>query len=414
MRRKICFVTGTRAEFGLMRSVLQAIVDHGALQLQLIATGMHLDRSRGRSLDLIGQEGWKLDAVVPWNRGDGSQRAAAVATGKAIAAMAGCFERLRSDIVLVVGDRVEAFAAASAAHISGRLLAHVHGGDRALGLVDDSLRHAITKLTHVHFPATRQSAERLARLGEDRWRIFRSGSPGLDQITRHAAPWSEVTGQCPGLIRRRYALLLWHPQTPIDRQERRSAQLLLKSVRSVGFDHVVIIYPNNDPGSEGIARCWDDLPDDPHVIRRRDLPRAVFLGLLRDAAALVGNSSSGIIEAQSFGTPVLDVGSRQAGRERGQNVAHAELEDFSQSCSVRSTPDRLAGLLASRVSRATKVKNALDQRQIGAMLRKIWNAGRPIRHARRNIYGTGAAGPRIARVLADVDHCQFLPKLIAY
>src|SRR6185437_6526184 len=161
-QRRVCYVTGTRAEFGLMQSTLRAIVHHPLLQLQLIVTGMHLDRSRGRSVDAIRRE-WKFDAIVPWPRGSGDETANAIATGKATAHMAALFEKLNTDVVLVAGDRVEPFAAATAGHLSGRLVAHVHGGDRALGLVDDSLRHAITKLAHVHFPATKLSADRIER-----------------------------------------------------------------------------------------------------------------------------------------------------------------------------------------------------------------------------------------------------------
>ena len=323
--RRVCFVSGTRAEFGLMRSTLNAINAHPALQFQLLITGMHFDRTRGRSLDAIREEGWKIDAIVPWPAGDGSQTANTVASGKAIASMATVFARLQSDIILVTGDRAEAFAGASAGHLGGRLVAHVHGGDRALGLIDDSLRHAITKLAHVHFPATELSASRIGRMGEDPWRIFRVGSPGLDDVRSHAATRKAVAEAFPGLTPGRFALVLLHPQSTNVAQENKAAKLLLRAVESIAFERIVIVYPNNDPGSGGIAAAWDALPKHPRLAVRRDLPRRIFLGLLRDAALLIGNSSSGIIEAASFGTPVLDIGSRQAGRERGDNVHHVEM-----------------------------------------------------------------------------------------
>src|SRR5262249_16876990 len=142
-------------------------------------TGMHLDRRHGRSVDAIDH---KIDATVPWNAGKGSPLENARSTGRAISVLAQTFDRLDSDIVLVVGDRVEAFAAASAGHISGKIVAHIQGGDRALGQVDDSLRHAITKLAHIHFAATKQSATRIEKLGEDPWRIHTVGAPGIDLI----------------------------------------------------------------------------------------------------------------------------------------------------------------------------------------------------------------------------------------
>ncbi|HZK82428.1 MAG TPA: UDP-N-acetylglucosamine 2-epimerase, partial [Humisphaera sp.] len=276
--RRVCFVTGTRAEFGLMRSTLTTIAAHPSLTLQLIVTGMHLDRSRGRSLNAIVADGWRVNAVVPWARGSGSPVANAISTGKAISNIAAALSRLRSDVALVVGDRVEAFAAASAGHISGKLVAHIHGGDRALGLVDDSLRHAITKLSHVHFPATEQSAARVAALGEDAWRIVRAGSPGLDDLRNGTAPWAEVAAAFGGLERRRYALLLLHPQTTDPRAERACADWLIERTQKVGFDKIVIVYPNNDPGSQGIARAWDSIRRDPRCLLVRNVPRDLFLG----------------------------------------------------------------------------------------------------------------------------------------
>ena len=380
-RRNICFVTGTRAEFGLMSSTLAAIRAHPSLRLQLVVTGMHLDRAHGRSVDLIRRDGWHVDATVPWARA-GTPAGTARSTGLAMAGLAVAFDRLKSDVVLVVGDRVEAFAAAAAGHASGQVVAHVHGGDRALGQVDDSLRHAITKLAHVHFPATAASARRIRRLGEDAWRINAVGAPGIDGIADEAASWEDVVAQFPGLRPKRYALLVLHPATSNEVAEGRAAALVLRATHAVGFESVVVVAPNNDPGARGILRCWEATPaDHPRVVFRRDLPRATYLGLLRDAAALVGNSSSGIIEAASFGTPVVDIGPRQDGRERSGNVVNLPLD-------------------AARVRRA---------------LADVWRDGRPARFRGRNVYGGNGAGRKIASALAglSVDE-RLLRKLVAY
>jgi len=378
-RRRICFVTGTRAEFGLMKSVLRRISDHPRLAQQIIATGMHLDKSRGNSLNEVKADGCEIDAIVPWAKGS-SQSQTAIATGRAIAGLAETFDRLSSDIVLVVGDRVEAFAAASAAHISGRLVAHVHGGDRALGLIDDSLRHAITKLAHIHFPPTVRSARRIARLGEDRWRIFRAGSPGIDGIRNDATPWRDLIAEFPRLERRRYLLLVLHPQSPMDEAEYDFSGSVLRDLRRLEEMRAIIIYPNNDPGSAGIVRQWEAIGNTSNFVRRRTIPRNIFLGLMRDAAALVGNSSSGIIEAASFGTPVIDIGTRQQGRERGANVIYV------------SGP-------------GTALRKALD---------RLLRAGRPKRFPARNIYGAGNAGQVICKTLASINVDRFRQKLIAY
>jgi UDP-N-acetylglucosamine 2-epimerase (non-hydrolysing)/GDP/UDP-N,N'-diacetylbacillosamine 2-epimerase (hydrolysing) len=383
--RNVCFVTGTRAEFGLMRSALREINAHARLNLQILVTGMHLDPAHGDGASAIAIEGWKIDRVVSWQSESGRDRAInARNTGLAISGLADAFAELGTDIALVVGDRVEAFATAAAAHLSGIPVAHVHGGDRAAGQVDDSLRHAITKLAHIHFPATRKSAERIMRLGEERWRIFRAGSPGLDGILTAAAKSREVEARVGCLSPDRFALLLLHPIDAHEKLEQQRATLILDCVASAPFEQIVIVYPNNDPGSGGIMRCWETIDAQSQGGRfrvHRDLRRGVYLGLLRDAAVLIGNSSSGIIEAASFGTPVIDIGKRQQGRERGANV--------------------------------TNVPYA--KRDIIRELTRIWNRGRPRRFKPHNIYGGDSAGKIIASALDRISiNDRLLRKLIRY
>jgi UDP-N-acetylglucosamine 2-epimerase (non-hydrolysing)/GDP/UDP-N,N'-diacetylbacillosamine 2-epimerase (hydrolysing) len=377
----VCFVTGTRAEFGLMRQVLLEIKKQARLKLQLIATGMHLDPSHGDGLKSIQQDGWTVDRVVPWDSNSGrDRRTTARLTGLATAALADAFAELGTDIVLVVGDRVEAFAAASAAHLSGIAVAHVHGGDRAAGQADDCLRHAISKLSHLHFPATKESAGRLKKLGEHPWRIHRAGSPGLDGIVSEAASAESVREALGDVHARQFALLILHPVDADAAVEAHRACLVLRAAQGVPYERIVIVYPNNDPGAAGIIGCWDELSD-PRFISKRDVPRPIFLGLLRDAAVLLGNSSSGIIEAASFGTPVVDVGPRQQGREHGRNVIHLPY----------------------------------NQTLIRTELRRLWNNGSPRRFKSDNIYGGSGAGRKIASTLASLPfNARLFRKLIAY
>jgi GDP/UDP-N,N'-diacetylbacillosamine 2-epimerase (hydrolysing) len=374
IERRICFVTGTRAEFGLMERTLGAIQKHPKLELQLIATGMHLNLAYGRPLSLIQRAGFKVDARIPWSTTSGNSAAqTAQATGQAIALLASAFKRLKPHIILIVGDRVEAFAAASAAHISQLPIAHVHGGDRALGEIDDSLRHAISKLAHIHFPATKQSANRLLKMGEDRFRIYPVGSPGIDGIHELSAAPAQFTG--------RFALVVHHPVSPDILMERIHAYGIVCAMFKTNFDPIVFFQPNNDPGCEQIKQVWKRYREHPRIRLQSGLPRSDFLSLLRRAAVLVGNSSSGIIEAASFGTPVINIGDRQLGRERNANVI--------------DVPDRLA--------------------QIVQALEKVWNNGRPIRFPKKNIYGSGRTSEKIAHILATIPlDARLRRKLIAY
>jgi UDP-hydrolysing UDP-N-acetyl-D-glucosamine 2-epimerase len=379
-RRRVCYVTGTRAEFGLMKPVLRAIRAHPKLELQLVVTGMHLDRSRGYSADEIRREGWLDDiehSLLPWQPAGEDPWVISTATGRAIAAISSTLERFHTDVVLVCGDRVEAFAAASSGHISARVVAHVHGGDRALGQVDDSLRHSITKLSHIHFPATEDSARRIKRLGEDSRRIHVVGAPGIDGIVRDATPLHDL--KLP-VRSRLYALLVLHPADPDDALEESRAKLVLGALETLDFEKIVIVYPNTDPGAAGIVRCWKSRAKSDRLIVREDLPRPVFLGLLKHAAVLVGNSSAGIIEAASFGTPVIDIGRRQLGRLRSQNVMNVP---YSEAQIVR---------------------------QLIRMRRK----GFP-RWRGRNVYGGQGTGRRVASILARLKpDISLTRKLIAY
>ncbi len=366
-KRRICYVTGTRAEFGLMRSALKAIRSRSGLELQLIVTGMHLSHEHGRSIRQVRRAGFEIDAKIRWyDTSDKSELAeeAAIAQVK----MARAFADLNPDIVLVCGDRVEAFAAAAAAHLGGRLVAHVHGGDRALGQIDDALRHAISKLSHIHLCATQESKERLFAMGEDDWRIHCVGTPGLDRIVElsQKKPCDPID-----------ALVLLHPDSSDPVEQLIRGKMLLEVIGGKSIGSVVIVYPNNDPGWQSIAGLLDTIQPTANVKLAKDLPRAEFLGLLANAKVLIGNSSSGIIEAASLGTPVVNIGDRQLGRQRSENVIDVPwVRDEIESA----------------------VKKAMRSRFTG-----------------KNVYGGGNAGERIAKILADVSlKGRIRQKLIRY
>jgi GDP/UDP-N,N'-diacetylbacillosamine 2-epimerase (hydrolysing) len=229
-------------------------------------------------------------------------------------------------------------------------------------------------LAHIHFPATKQSAQRLTKMGEDQWRIHRVGSPGIDGIVETAATF-------PGMRKHQFALVVLHPIIADDSQEFRHATMIAQSLRHSKIPQVVIVYPNNDPGSAGIIQCWKRLAADLLFIVRQNVSRPEFLGLLRDAAMLIGNSSSGIIEASSFHTPVIDIGPRQFGRERSNDVCNVPY-------------------------RASAIAQAISH---------IWNKGSPRRGTSSNPYQGNRAGRQIANILAKTPiNPRLLRKIISF
>ncbi|UCG32625.1 MAG: UDP-N-acetylglucosamine 2-epimerase (hydrolyzing) [Phycisphaerales bacterium] len=365
-RRSIAVVTGTRAEYGILRTTLRAIDAHPRLRLRLIATGMHLLRRFGYTVRQIRRDGWTVDAAVRMQGEQDDPDHQAIGLGRGISGLARAFAKLDPHIVVVLGDRIEAFAAASAAAISRRLVAHIHGGDVATGDVDDSLRHAVTKLAHIHFPASQRAAERIRRLGEDPYRIHMVGAPGLDEVREILESEGDTFDPLKYAARAEYALVAQHPCTRNAVRERRITTAILRAVRGWGLS-AVVLYPNSDPGHTGILQAIQGAEHRSDVRAYASLPREVYLRLLHHAKVLVGNSSSGIIESAFLGTPSVNIGPRQEGRERAS----------------RCVLD--AGESTADIDRA--LRRALRLRP---------------RAGSWTVYGDGRAGPRIAEVLAGI------------
>jgi UDP-hydrolysing UDP-N-acetyl-D-glucosamine 2-epimerase len=309
-------------------------------------------------------------------RGDDAPTDQAAGLGRGVEGIARFLTRDKTDIILVLGDRIEALAGALAGVTTGIVVAHIHGGDVALGDFDDSLRHAITKLAHVHFAATRAARRRILRMGEEEDRVHQVGAIGLDRLRE------VLVDEPPRNGRSGEALVAYHAWGRAADVEQRTMTRVLSAVRAAGLRRTVF-YPNTDRGHRGVLRAIEQhaghhAGDQVRVVR--SLPRDEYLRALIRADVLVGNSSSGIIEAPLAGTPVVNVGARQAGREPGG------------PCVIEC--DESAG----------GIRAALD-----AALKK-----RP-RRGGKNIYGDGQAGVRIAEVLAEVPVTgEFARKLIAY
>jgi len=380
-RRRVAMITGTRAEFGALETVLRAAHECKGLDPKLIVTGMHLLPKFGRTIDQIRDGGWRIDATVPMQTGRDEPGAEALAVARGIAGIAKAITRLDGDIVVVLGDRIEAFAGAAAATCGRRVLAHIHGGDRALGDVDDALRNAITRLAHVHLVASKDAADRLRRMGEAPSRIHRVGAPGLDDIRRfrqaeraNRRRSDRRLRELLGLLAETpFAVVVHHPRGRSARLEAATCRQIVAAVEQCELAGVAI-FPNSDPGHQGIIDVLSGLKRHPRWRIFRSLPREDYLRLLSRSTVLVGNSSSGIIESASLGTNAVNIGPRQSGRLR---------------C-------------------GSSVIDAGETRQ--AIVRAIRQAiRRPKPATGRSVYGNGTSGQRIVEVL---ENLKITPSLL--
>lgn len=339
--RRVCVFTGSRAEFGLLRPVMRAIDEHPSLELVVVAGGSHL-LEPAMTVREVERE-FAVRARVPMqSEGHAGRVDDAAALGRGVTGCAPVFAEVRPDWVLVLGDRIEAFAAASAASVGGFTLAHVHGGDRAEGIADEAMRHAITKLAHLHLAASEGARARLVRMGEAPAYVRTVGSPALDDLGAVEAMGDararEVGGGAWG------GALLLHPAGLEDAAERAWVKAALDGLAEAGCERPILFMPNRDAGREAIAEELRARAEERGLALLEHLPRGDFLGLLRRLAErnepLVGNSSAGLIEAGALGTPVVNLGPRQAGRERWGRVADVRCpETGAVAAAIRAVRD---------------------------------------------------------------------------
>lgn len=362
-QRKVAAVTGTRAEFGLLEPVMRAIEAHPDLQLLTFCAGAHFLAPANTWTEVAAK--FAIHARIDMQLRQHTGRLAdSRALGRGIIAMTDALERFEPDWVLVLGDRIEALAAATASSIGGIALAHIHGGDRAEGIADEAMRHAITKLAHAHFPATEQSADRIERLGEPRDRIHLVGSPAVATLA-DVEPLDDDSWRALGEPR---VLVLLHPAGLGDRDEHLVAEALARAIEGT---NTLWLHPNHDAGREAIMRVIESAGTLPGVTVRDHLPTHRFRALVRRLAlsggVVVGNSSAGLIECAALRCPVVDIGPRQGGRERPDNVVH--IDEVSPGA----------------VREAIEQARSLDLTELG------------------HPYGSGDAPERIARVLAAIN-----------
>lgn len=321
--RRIVYVTGTRADFGLMRRTLSAIDRDSRLDLGLCVTGMHLLPAYGETVNEIEGFGLKIIGRVPVVLDGSSGATMARALAVQLDGMTRLFEDYRPDLVLVLGDRGEMLAAALAALHLNIPTAHIHGGELS-GTVDEPVRHAISKISHYHFTSTEGARQRLIRMGERPEHVFVSGAPGLDGLTEAVAADRSALSLRFGFDPvRPLALMVFHPVLQEADTARHQARMLLDALHDRGCQTICLL-PNSDAGGAAVRAEIEARALAPDCAVLAHLPRDEYLTCLASADVLVGNSSSGIIEAASFGLPVVNVGTRQHGRERSSNVIDSE------------------------------------------------------------------------------------------
>jgi GDP/UDP-N,N'-diacetylbacillosamine 2-epimerase (hydrolysing) len=326
MSRKICVITGTRAEFGLLRWLMQEIQNQLELELQVVASGMHLSPEYGLTYQEIELAGFRIDVKVEMLLSADTATAVTKSMGLGLISYADAYARLKPDLIVVLGDRFEIYAAAAAALIAGIPVAHLHGGETTEGAFDEAIRHAITKMSHLHFVAAEAYRRRVIQLGEQPDRVFLVGGLGVDALKQVTLLDREELETSIGFkLGTRNFLVTFHPVTlEGNRSTQQMAQLLL-ALSELNDTNLIFTMPNADTGGRELSRMIDEFVSSHSNARvYTSLGQLRYLSCMKYVNAVVGNSSSGIAEAPSMGVPTINIGDRQKGRLSANSVIHCE------------------------------------------------------------------------------------------
>ena len=321
MKRKIVVTTGARSEYGILRPVLLDIKKSKKLDLCLIVSGMHLSKKHGLTINEIKKDGFKIYKTVQMTPTGDSSYHMSKSLGEGIIKFSEIFRKIKPDINLILGDRDEAFASALAASHMNIPNAHIHGGDKSKAGIDEYNRHAITKISNIHFTATKKSTLRVKKMGENPKYVFHTGSPSIDEIVNQSISNKKT-------LEKKYKvcfsgdeiILVFHPVTTETEKTQHDITNLLNSVSKFKRE-VIAIAPNSDAGGQIIFNTLQEYSKNHYFFQLyKSIPRKDYLGMLKYGGMLIGNSSSGIIEASYFNIPVVNIGIRQDGRESGNNT----------------------------------------------------------------------------------------------
>ncbi|MGI0010647.1 MAG: UDP-N-acetylglucosamine 2-epimerase [Nitrosopumilaceae archaeon] len=382
MKRKILVTTGIRAEYGILRPVLQAIQKSKKLELYLVVTGTHLSKKHGMTINEIKRDGFQITATIEMMPKNDTLYSMSKKLGEGIVAFSEIIHKLKPHVNLVLGDRDEMLASAIAAYHMNIPNVHIHGGDKSRG-IDEYNRHAITKMSNIHFVATKKSKERVIRMGEDPKRVFLTGSPSIDEIiSGKISNKKELEKQYKIKFTGKEILLVQHPVTTQAEFSEKQIRQTLDAIVKIG-NTTIAISPNSDAGNKAIFKYLKLFSSKYDFIRMyASLPRSDYLGMIKNCGVLVGNSSSGMIEASYFQTPVVNIGIRQEGRERGKSVFDVK-EDSTKS-------------IYYAILKALKMRKC-------------------IKTSRDYVYGYGKASKKIVRCLEKINfNKDLIQKQIVY
>lgn len=380
VRRKVCVVTGSRAEYGLLYWLMKEIQDDSALELQVIVTGMHLSPEFGLTWKQVEQDGFIIHRKVEMLLSSDTPVGISKSIGLGVIGFADALEYLQPDLLVVLGDRFEIFAACQAAMVHRIPIAHIHGGEITEGAVDDAIRHAITKMSHLHFTATESYRQRVIQLGEQPQRVFNAGAPGLDNIFRLQLLDKPQLEQAIGFkLGKRNLLVTFHPVTLENATAASQFGNLLKALDCFDDSHIIFTLPNADADGRVIIGMIEQyrqrFPE--RIASFVSLGSLRYLSALKYMDAVVGNSSSGLIEAPAFKIGTINIGDRQKGRLCADSVIHCEpevdaivqafnrlfSEKFQESLKTVENPYGNSGASA-------KIKELLKSQSLDGLLKK--------------------------------------------
>lgn len=341
MKRKIIAVTGARSEYDILSPLLHLLNKDEAFELSVIATGSHLSEKFGNTIQFIQKDGFKICEQIKNLDESNEKIARIISLGNQINPLAKTFEREKPDLVIVVGDREEAITVAIVCAYMDIAVAHIAGGDIAKdGNIDNSTRYAASKYAHLHFTILEEHKNTLLKLGEDDWRIFTVGNPALDKfISTLPLSLAEINSKLKSNIPDDFCLVIYHPIITEFEKEKQHAKTFFSALRKSG-KYFVINSPNSDAGHDSIMSEIENFKQEYlNIYQFKNLERDVYVNLMRHAKMMIGNSSSGIIEAPSLGLPVINVGQRQRGRFHANNVTFVDVDEEQILNAIKNITD---------------------------------------------------------------------------